>query len=126
MRARESTSPSEAAEAEAESRAVRLPGSPLESVTVAVRRHRRARHVRLHVDELGQVTASVPQRFAANRLDEIVRARAGWLENALLRMDEASRAAEVDLVRGDPVRLMKEWKPIFFIVEAMKRFEQSR
>lgn len=30
------------------------------------------------------------------------------------------------LVRGDPVRLMKEWKPIFFIVEAMKRFEQSR
>ena len=29
-------------------------------------------------------------------------------------------------VRGDPVRRMKEWKPIFFIVEAMKRFEQSR
>jgi hypothetical protein len=28
-------------------------------------------------------------------------------------------------VRGDPVRLMKEWKPIFFIVEAMKSFDKS-
>lgn len=28
-------------------------------------------------------------------------------------------------VRGDPVRLMKEWKPIFFIVEAMKGFDKS-
>ncbi len=27
-------------------------------------------------------------------------------------------------VRGDPVRLMQNWKPIFFIVEAMKRFEE--
>lgn len=30
------------------------------------------------------------------------------------------------VIRGDSIRLMKEWKPIFFIVEAMKRFEQNR
>lgn len=29
------------------------------------------------------------------------------------------------IIRGDPVRLMKEWKPIFFIVEAMKHFDQK-
>ena len=111
-----------------ESRVVTLPGSQLASVTVAVRRHRRARHVRLHVDELGQVTASVPQRFAAARLDEIVRARGGWLENALLRMDEASRAAEVDLRRGDPVRLHGRWHPTSLQVgaRASVRFDGDR
>jgi len=29
------------------------------------------------------------------------------------------------LIRGDAVRLMKEWKPIFFLVEAMKRLGRS-
>jgi hypothetical protein len=28
-------------------------------------------------------------------------------------------------VRGDPVRLMQNWKAIFFIVEGMKRFAES-
>lgn len=27
-------------------------------------------------------------------------------------------------IRGDPVRLMQNWKPVFFIVEALKRFEE--
>ena len=27
-------------------------------------------------------------------------------------------------IRGDPVQLMQNWKPVFFIVEGMKRFAQ--
>lgn len=28
-------------------------------------------------------------------------------------------------IRGDTVRLMQNWKPIFFVVEAMKRFDEQ-
>lgn len=87
-----------------EQRTVALDHPDLPEVTVRVRRNRRARHVRLHVDEQGEVTASVPARFSAARLDPIVRERGEWLHDVLTRMALKSRDTEVDLERGDPVR----------------------
>ncbi len=94
-----------------EERHVSLDHPALESVRVRVRRNRRSRHVRLHVDEQGEVSATVPTRFAARRLDAIVRERAEWLHDVLVRMELKSRDTEVDLDRGDPVRWLGGWIP---------------
>ena len=94
-----------------EQRTVALDHPDLREVTVRVRRNRRARHVRLHVDEQGEVTASVPARFSAARLDPIVRERGDWLHDVLTRMALKSRDTEVDLERGDPVRWLGQWVP---------------
>lgn len=94
-----------------EQRVVSLTHPVLDEVSVRVRRNRRSRHVRLHVDEQGQVSASVPARFAAERLDPIVRDRADWLHDVLVRMDLKARDTEVDLERGDPVRWLGSWVP---------------
>ena len=94
-----------------EERAIRLDHPELDRVVVRIRRGRRTRHVRLHVDEHGDVTASIPARFAAARLDPIVRERADWLHEVLSRMASAARATEVDLERGDPVRWLDRWVP---------------
>ncbi len=94
-----------------EQRLVDLAHPLLDSVLVRVRRGRRTRHVRLHVDEQGAVTASIPARFAAARLDPIVRERADWLHDVLTRMEQKSRDTQVDLDRGDPVRWLGRWIP---------------
>lgn len=94
-----------------EQRLVELSHPMLESVLVRVRRGRRTRHVRLHVCEQGEVTASIPARFSAARLDPIVRERADWLHDVLTRMAQKSRDTEVDLERGDPVRWLGRWIP---------------
>lgn len=94
-----------------EQRTVALDHPDLPEVTVRVRRNRRARHVRLHVDEQGEVTASVPARFNAARLDPIVQERGAWLHDVLTRMALKSRDTEVDLERGDPVRWLGQWVP---------------
>ena len=94
---------------ELERRVIALQGGDLPEVTVVIRRSRRARHVRLHVDESGAIAASVPQRFAAQRLDAIVLERAEWLREVLTRMDLASQSTEIDLRRGDPIRLLGRW-----------------
>lgn len=94
-----------------EQRLVDLAHPLLDSVLVRVRRGRRTRHVRLHVDEQGAVTASIPARFAADRLDPIVRERADWLHDVLARMEQKSRDSQVDLERGDPVRWLGRWVP---------------
>ena len=96
---------------EIERRTVTLELDELPSVNVIVRRNKRARHVRLNVAENGEVSASIPMRFALRRLDPIVRERGEWLANAIGRMHSAARATEVDLVRGDPVRLLGRWIP---------------
>ena len=106
-RSRTAASPSP----DVEQRLVELAHPVLESVVVRVRRGRRTRHVRLHVDEQGEVTASIPTRFAAERLDPIVRERADWLHDVLLRMEQKARDAQVDLERGDPVRWQGRWIP---------------
>ncbi|MCW2956949.1 MAG: hypothetical protein JWO69_1818 [Thermoleophilia bacterium] len=90
---------------------MQLDHASLDEVTVRVRRNRRARHVRLHVDEHGVVTASVPARFDAARLDPIVRDRTDWLHDVLTRMELKARDTEVDLERGDPVRWLGQWLP---------------
>lgn len=100
-----------AAPSAVEERHVELAHPALDSVTVRVRRNRRTRHVRLHIDEHGQVTASVPARFAAERLDPIVRERADWLHEVLTRMELKARDTQVDLERGDPVRWLGRWIP---------------
>ena len=89
---------------EVEERLVALDHPVLESVQVRIRRNRRSRHVRLHVDEQGQVSASVPARFAARRLDPIVQERADWLHDVLVKMELKARDTVVDLERGEPVR----------------------
>lgn len=94
-----------------EQRLVELAHPALDSVLVRVRRGRRTRHVRLHVDEQGAITASIPARFAAERLDPIVRERADWLHDVLMRMEQKSRDTQVDLERGDPVRWLGRWIP---------------
>ncbi|MCW2920317.1 MAG: hypothetical protein JWL76_191 [Thermoleophilia bacterium] len=103
--------PAAATSQDVEQRLVELAHPMLESVLVRVRRGRRTRHVRLHVDEQGEVTASIPARFSAARLDPIVRERADWLHDVLTRMEQKSRDTEVDLERGDPVRWMGRWIP---------------
>jgi predicted metal-dependent hydrolase len=97
--------------AEVEERHVELDHPALPSVRVRVRRNRRTRHVRLHIDEHGEVTASVPARFAASRIDPIVQERAEWLHDVLMRMEMKSRDTQVDLERGDPVRWFGRWIP---------------
>ncbi len=112
-----------------EQRLVELAHPMLESVLVRVRRGRRTRHVRLHVDEQGGVTASIPTRFSAERLDPIVRERADWLHDVLVRMEQKSRDTEVDLERGDPVRWMGRWIPVSLERggrRAAARFEDDR
>lgn len=94
-----------------EQRVVTLDHPVLESVDVRVRRNRRSRHVRLHVDEHGVITASVPARFAARRIDPIVRERADWLHDVLVRMEQKAHDTAVDLERGDPVRWLGRWLP---------------
>ena len=94
-----------------EERVVALPHPVLQSVVVRVRRSRRTRHVRLHIDEHGTVTASVPMRFAAGRLDPIVRERAAWIHDVLTRMELKARDTQVDLERGDPIRWLGRWLP---------------
>jgi predicted metal-dependent hydrolase len=103
-----------------EQRTVALDHPDLTEVTVRVRRNRRARHVRLHVDEQGDVTASVPARFSAARLDPIVRERADWLHEVLTRMALKSRDTEVDLERGDPVRWLGQWVPTSLVREGKR------
>jgi predicted metal-dependent hydrolase len=103
--------PAAASSQDVEQRLVELAHPLLESVLVRVRRGRRTRHVRLHVDEQGEVTASIPARFSAARLDPIVRERADWLHEVLTRMEQKSRDTEVDLERGDPVRWLGRWIP---------------
>ena len=100
-----------AAVADVEQRLVELAHPHLESVLVRIRRGRRTRHVRLHVDEQGAITASIPARFAASRLDPIVRERADWLHDVLLRMEQKSRDTQVDLEQGDPIRWLGRWVP---------------
>ncbi|MCW2923889.1 MAG: hypothetical protein JWM98_1293 [Thermoleophilia bacterium] len=95
----------------AELRRIELGHPVLAAIDVRIRRGRRTRHVRLHVDEHGSVTASMPQRFPAERLDPIVRERAEWLHGVLTRMELKARDTEVDLERGDPVRLFGSWVP---------------
>lgn len=94
---------------EVEERLVALDHPVLESVQVRIRRNRRSRHVRLHVDEQGQVSASVPARFAARRLDPIVQERADWLHDVLVKMELKARDTVVDLERGEPVRWLGRW-----------------
>jgi hypothetical protein len=94
-----------------EARHVELEHPALQEVRVVVRRNRRTRHVRLHIDEQGEITASVPARFAASRLDPIVRERADWLHDVLQRMELKIRDTQVDLERGDPVRWLGRWIP---------------
>jgi predicted metal-dependent hydrolase len=53
----------------------------------------------------------VPERFAAKRLDPIVRERAEWLYDAIVRMQETSETTVVDLERGDPIRWLGRWVP---------------
>lgn len=94
-----------------EEREIELDHPALDCVRVRVRRSRRTRHVRLHIDEHGEVTASVPARFAAHRIDPIVQERADWLHDVLTRMELKSRDTQVDLERGDPVRWFGRWLP---------------
>jgi predicted metal-dependent hydrolase len=103
--------PSSAPPDDGEHRRIELDHPVLDHVDVRVRRNRRSRHVRLHVDELGAVTASVPQRFAAARIDPIVQERADWLHDVIERMELKTRDTEVDLERGDPVRWLGSWVP---------------
>jgi predicted metal-dependent hydrolase len=98
-------------ESSVEQRRVDLDHPHLDAVSVRIRRSRRSRHVRIHVDEQGAVTASVPARFAAERLDPIVRERAEWLHDVLVRMELKARDTQVDLDRGDPVRWLGRWVP---------------
>lgn len=100
--------PSDAA---VEQRVVEFPDAEMPTITVTVRRSSRARHVRVHVSEQGEVTVSAPRRLAAHRIDAIVRDRGDWLREALQRMQLAARSTEVDLGRGDPVRLLGTWHP---------------
>jgi len=95
-----------------EARVIHLGLEQLPEIEVVIRRSPRARHVRLHVDDLGTVTASVPRRFALRRLDPIVRERADWLLGVLTRTEQAARATEVDLDGGGPVRLLGRWLPL--------------
>lgn len=97
--------------AEVEERHVALGHPALAAITVRVRRNRRTRHVRLHIDEQGEVTASVPARFAAERIDPIVRERADWVHDVLMRMELKARDTQVDLEQGDPVRWLGRWVP---------------
>lgn len=96
---------------EPEVRHIALDHPDLPNVSVAVRRSRRARHVRLHVDESGAVAVSVPWRFRAGDIDGIVRERTEWLRDALTRIRLAGKTTEVDLQRGDPVRVRGQWYP---------------
>lgn len=82
------------------------------TVQVHLRRSRRTRHVRLHVDESLRVTASIPQRFAASRIDPIVRERSDWLCDALARMAERAATAQIDIIGGEPVRMLGRWVPV--------------
>src|SRR5690606_22609731 len=83
----------------------------LPEITVEIRRNRRARHVRLNVDEHSVVTASIPTRFSLRQLDEIVRDRTDWLHDVLLKMQLKAKDTEVDLERGDPIRWLGAWYP---------------
>jgi predicted metal-dependent hydrolase len=92
-------------------RTVRIDHADLAEVDVVVRRSARTRNVRLHVDERGQITVSAPHRLAGSRIDAIVRERASWLVDVRQRMELATRTTEIDLRRGDPVRLLGSWRP---------------
>lgn len=112
-----------------EERHVELGHPALAAISVRVRRNRRTRHVRLHIDEQGDVTASVPARFAAERIDPIVRERADWLHDVLTRMELKARDTQVDLEHGDPVRWFGRWIPTTLERggrRAVVRMEQDR
>lgn len=94
-----------------EIRQIDLGHALFETIDVHIRRNRRTRHIRLQVDDSAKVWASVPMRYSATRLDEIVRERADWLAEVLTRVQHAVRAVEIDLHRGDPVRLHGTWHP---------------
>lgn len=94
-----------------EQRTIALDHPHLPEVVVRVRRNKGGRNVRIHVDEQGQVTASVPLRFAARRIDPIVRERADWLWDVLEKMRRSSTDTLVDLDRGDPTRWLGVWLP---------------
>lgn len=94
-----------------EQRTIALDHPHLSEVVVRVRRNRRGRNVRIHVDEHGEVTASVPLRFAGRRIDPIVRERADWLHDVLERMRRKANDTVVDLEQGDPTRWLGIWLP---------------
>jgi predicted metal-dependent hydrolase len=105
----------------AELRTIALGHRDLPEVTVDIRRHPRARHVRLHVEDGGTVRASIPRRFALHRLDAIVRERADWLAENLRNATHAVRATEVDLAAGGPVRLRGQWYPVRIVTGGRAR-----
>lgn len=86
-----------------------------------VRRNRGGRNVRIHVDEQGEVTASVPLRFAARRIDPIVRERADWLHGVLQNMRRKANDTIVDVERGDPTRYLGAWLPTQVVRSARSR-----
>ncbi len=94
-----------------DTRTISLGLPELAAVDVVIRRSARTRHVRLHVDEGGVVTVSAPHRISLRRIDTIVQERADWLRDVLHRMDLASRTTEINLWKGDPVRLLGSWRP---------------
>jgi predicted metal-dependent hydrolase len=104
-----------------EQRRIALDHPHLPEVVVRVRRNKGGRNVRIHVDEHGEITASVPLRFAARRIDPIVRERAEWLHEVLERTRRASNDTLVDLDRGDPTRWLGVWLPTSVVRGASRR-----
>jgi predicted metal-dependent hydrolase len=94
-----------------ELREVTLGISELPVVTVTVRRTSRSGTVRLNVADSGEVVVSAPPRLSGERIDRIVRERGAWLADVIGRIRLLRQATEVDLRRGDPVRLHGRWVP---------------
>ncbi len=90
---------------------VRVDLQDVDVIELTVRRSPRSRHVRITVEETGEVRASIPMRYALRRLDEVVRGRAEWIREMMISSWHATRDAEVDLLNGGPVRYLGEWLP---------------
>ncbi len=98
-------------DATTDNRLIKLDHPDLSEVDVVIRRSARTRHVRLHVDESGIVTVSAPHRISSVQIDSIVRERADWLHDVLHRMELATQTTEINLWKGDPIRLLGSWRP---------------
>jgi predicted metal-dependent hydrolase len=61
---------------------LRVAGAP-----VAVRRHPRARHLRLHVDAAGELRLTLPPRTSLRAAQAFLDEHRGWAERALRRVD---------------------------------------
>lgn len=77
-----------------------------------VTRRRQSRHIRITVDDTGEVRVSAPRSASQREIDAALSARSEWIAELVAKADEWKGSTTVDVDRGGPARLLGRWQPV--------------